>query len=447
MSDTESVDLQSVELLDADTIPNANQSINCFSCGESMSGIFCYACGNKNDNYRRSIWSLGVELFSSLTAFEGRIWRSLRSLIFKPGQMAREFSDGARQKWTSPIRLYLATSLLLFGYVALSGTQLVAFGTKFETNSVVQFGSQSRNLSPQVFFLERKNTIKRMVSEDAITAFEEDMVNLITDDDKSKDNLETELERARKNLQKIEEQINDTANKYAKAGINAARKSMLERIEYLERRIELYEAVSPLSDETEESLEEAKTSVSKSDGKGKNSKSETDNKANVDFTDITGNSFSLDSQGVRNAVSIALREPERINTHIGRRLSHIMFAMMPFSMLLGAIFIRGREKAMLFDHLVHAAYIHAFSFLLLFIFMLLIQFTPIKGLLWIYMTILLIYLPLSARRMFGRSWFKSILTSYGVGAIYTFIMMFILTFLIGLGISDIIKDVAVTKSA
>jgi len=59
MSDTESIDLNSAALLDEDTIPNANQSIDCFSCG----------------------------------------------------------------KWTSPIRMYLATSLLLFGYIALSQTQ------------------------------------------------------------------------------------------------------------------------------------------------------------------------------------------------------------------------------------------------------------------------------------------------------------------------------------
>jgi len=45
MSDTESIDLNSAALLDEDTIPNANQSIDCFSCGESMSGVYCYACG------------------------------------------------------------------------------------------------------------------------------------------------------------------------------------------------------------------------------------------------------------------------------------------------------------------------------------------------------------------------------------------------------------------
>ena len=100
--------------------------------------------------------------------------------------MSREFSDGKRQKWTSPIRLYLATSLLLFGYIALSQTQLIAFGTTFKANSIVQFGDDNQKLSPQVFFLERKSKIKKMVSEDAIAAFEKDMINLITnDDDKS----------------------------------------------------------------------------------------------------------------------------------------------------------------------------------------------------------------------------------------------------------------------
>ena len=84
MDDTETIDTQHVAPLQDDDIPDANQSHQCFSCSEDMSGIYCTACGNKNDNYRRSIWSLGLELFSSLTAFEGRIWRSLRSLIIKP---------------------------------------------------------------------------------------------------------------------------------------------------------------------------------------------------------------------------------------------------------------------------------------------------------------------------------------------------------------------------
>ena len=429
MGDTDISDLQGTGLLDADTIPNANQSLNCFSCGESMSGVYCYACGNNNDNYRRSIWSLGAELFASLTAFEGRIWRSLRSLIFKPGQMAREFSDGARQKWTSPIRLYLATSLLLFGYVALSGTQLVAFGPKVVENSVIQAKVGDVKLAPQAFFLERKKTIKEAISEDALAAFENDMVNIINnDEDMTLEELEEDLARVQKSAASLRAQIENSTNRYAKSGMQRGLTPMENRIQSLKQKIENYAEGSASSNaETGEDAKDKKDSAP----------------SNIEIIDATGRQMTLDSAGLRRAASIGLRQPERINAPISKYLPRIMFFMMPFSMLLGAIFIRGRKRAMLYDHLVHAAYIHAFSFLLLFVFILLVQLTPIKGLLYVYSLILLIYLPLSAKRMFGRGWFKTFLTSYGVGMIYTFIMMLILVFLMGMGISDILKDVSI----
>lgn len=447
MGETETVELGQAGLLDADTIPNANQSLDCFSCGEKMSGVFCYACGNKNDNYRRSIWSLGVELFSSLTAFEGRIWRSLRSLIFKPGQMARDFSDGARQKWTSPIRMFLATSLLLFGYIALSHTQLIAFGTKLDPNSVFKAETDDKRFTPKIFFLERESKIKELVSDDAISAFEQDMINIINDDkNKTLPILEAELAGTQKTLQGLESQIEDANFRYAKPGLVAARNAVVERINSLESTIrarrENPESEPQISEEvlidnTEGSSDEEGTSLlevqSTSDKEG----------TSVNIVGISGEKVTLSSTGIRQAISIALRQPERINAPMNEWLPRIMFVMMPFSMLLGAIFIRGRERAMLYDHLVHAAYIHAFSFLLLFVFILLVQFTPIPGLLAIYTLILLVYLPISAKRMFGRGWFKSFLTSYGVGFIYTFNMMIILTALIVMGLIDIAKDVAV----
>ena len=454
MGDTDSVDLGHASLLDADTIPNANQSINCFSCGENMNGVFCYACGNKNDNYRRSIWSLGAELFSSLTAFEGRIWRSLRSLIFKPGQMAREFSDGARQKWTSPIRMFLATSLLLFGYVALSKTQLVAFGTKDDPQAVFQAGSGDKRFTPKIYFLERKSKIQTLVSDDAISAFERDMVNIINDDsDKSLKDLKTELEVTQASLERINGQIEDAKFKYAKPGLMSARNAIIERIESLEiiinDRINNPQESASLDQDNLEPQESTNNLTSEDftePGKSSEDGSEETGdpeETSLDIVSINGEKVSLNSAGMRQAISIALRQPERVNAPINYWLPKIMFAMMPFSMLMGAIFIRGRERAMLFDHLVHAAYVHAFSFLLLFVFILLVQFTPIPGLLAIYTLILLVYLPISAKRMFGRGWFKSFLTSYGVGAIYTFNMMIILTALIAMGLIDIAKDVAV----
>jgi len=435
MGDTDSVDLETTGLLDADTIPNANQSINCFSCGESMSGVFCHACGNKNDNYRRSIWSLGIELFASLTAFEGRIWRSLRSLIFKPGQMAREFSDGARQKWTSPIRLYLAMSLLLFGYTAVTKTQFIAFGAKAEKHSIIQAGLSDEYILPDAFFLERKSTIQKTISEEILSTLEDELADIVSDEpDGSDEDLKESLIVMRQSVKGFEDKLSKKPSPADAEKFRNSRDRLNKRIARWEKELQNRKG------------ENTDVPVSKEDDTSLDSEGITnDDHTKINITGIDGKSFTLNSESMKRVMSIALRQPERINAPLNTWLPRIMFLMMPFSMLLGAIFIRGRNKAMLYDHLVHSAYIHAFSFLLLFAFIALVQFTPIKGLLWIYMIILLVYLPLSAKRMFGRSWFKSFLTSYGVGMIYSFIMLIVLFALILMGLSDIAKDVAVQK--
>jgi len=439
MGDPESFDLDHGILLDADSIPNENQSYTCFSCGEDMTGVYCYACGNKNDNYRRSIWSLGAELFASLTALEGRTWRSLKSLILKPGEMSRGYADGARQKWTSPVRMYLAMSLLLFGYVALSETQMIAFGTKVNSSDVLDISEDSTHFAPKIFFLERKSKIRELVSEEDISAFEEDMENIINNDSESSiEDLERELYFTRKNLADMNEKIDNAVNVYARTG-------MVKGRDALQRRVDDIIAEITSRDITTESVnsgtEPSDIGINSEPTENTEAKDENNN-SNISITGISGQAFELDSDGIQRAISIVLRQPDRLNRPINRYLSQIMFFMMPFSMLMGAIFIRGRERAMLYDHLVHAAYIHAYSFLLLFIFIILVQLTPITGLIWVYTAIIITYLPLSAKRMFGRGWYKTFLASYGVGIIYTFIMVMILSVLIIMGLFDIAYEVS-----
>ena len=99
-----------------------------------------------------------------------------------------------------------------------------------------------------------------------------------------------------------------------------------------------------------------------------------------------------------------------------------MFVMMPFTMLFGALFIRDRKKALLFDHLVHAAYIHGVAFFLFLVGIILARVFPASSVFSAIFIALLIYLPLSLKRMFGRGWFKTIFTTYTVGFIYLFVL-------------------------
>lgn len=397
-------------LLDADSIPNANQSLTCFSCDEPMTGLFCYACGNKNDNYRRSVWSLGVELFQSLTAFEGRIWKSLYSLILRPGRMARAYADGARQKWTSPMRLFLATSLLLFGYIALSDTQIVALGA-LEKNSdnrsaAITFGdSEGTRYDQRLLFFVRQSdlvSVSQLQSFRESTGFLQDLRAGLTGL-RDPESLQIAIDD-------INEQIDLAEDDFSKTALIEARKAM---------ELSLQEAISRA-----ETGEDNEVDAGGDEGESIDTQN-ADEGRQFSITGVDGQTISLNREGISEFYARLLRNPQIINNQLNTKLKWAMFFMMPFAMFMGALFIRGRETAMLYDHLVHAAYVHAFSFLLLFVFILISQFTATAWLILPYTVILLIYLPISAKRMFKRGWFKSILTALGVGSVYTFIMFII----------------------
>jgi hypothetical protein len=403
---------QDPSLLDADSIPNENQSLTCFSCEEPMTGLFCYACGNKNDNYRRSVWSLGSELFQSLTAFEGRIWKSFFSLIFKPGRMAREYADGARQKWTSPIRLFLATSLLLFGYIALSGTQIIALGD-IETGpdrskNGINFVADNEDYNQGLLFFVRQSDLKPPPESSMINGF-----NINFGQNPTPESL-------RKSIDSLTVQIEETDAEIAKVALTATRDGLINELTELEA--EIAASSEAVDDSGEGNLEDADRGVT--------------------FNGLSGETVTLTNEGMSELYAQVLRNPAVINNQLNTKLKWAMFFMMPFAMFMGAIFIRGRETAMLYDHLVHAAYVHSFSFLLLFAFILLAQFTSIKWLILWYVAILLIYLPASAKGAFKRGWFKSVLTAYGVGSVYTLIMFCIAVVIVAVALQSVAVDIS-----
>ena len=425
-------------LLDADTIPNANQSLTCFSCEEPMTGLFCYACGNKNDNYRRSVWSLGSELFQNLTAFEGRIWRSLLSLIIKPGQMARDYADGARQRWTSPIRLFLATSLLLFGYIVLSGTQIIVLGDiesgAERSKQGVNFQVGEENYNQRLLFFVQKSRLKTPPDDQFGRLSERFGIN--SGQTRSPDSL-------RKSIDDLTLEIETADSEITKQALTATREGLIETLAAMETP-DSPAALSPTEngDDTAQALQPTETPAP-GDAKAQ---PEADDEA-MSFSGLNGEIIKLDGQGASELYARVLRNPAVINNQLNTKLKWAMFFMMPFAMFMGAVFIRGRETAMLYDHLVHAAYVHSFSFILLFVFILLSQYTAIQWLIIWYTAILLIYLPLSVKRTFRRGWFKSFLTAYGVGCFYTATMMIISLAIVATALQSVAMDITSASAA
>lgn len=92
---------------------------SCPNCGQPLTDVYCSRCGEKRPE--RTDWKLqniAGEAFAEITNLEhSKLWRTLRLLVFKPGQLTREFWSGRRKASLGPVKLYLvffAVSLVLY---------------------------------------------------------------------------------------------------------------------------------------------------------------------------------------------------------------------------------------------------------------------------------------------------------------------------------------------
>lgn len=86
----------------------------CANCGAALSGPYCATCGQ---HVRRVDVTLGEflkETTHELVDWDGRVPRTLQTLVVRPGLLTADFLAGRRARWLSPLRVYLACSVAFF---------------------------------------------------------------------------------------------------------------------------------------------------------------------------------------------------------------------------------------------------------------------------------------------------------------------------------------------
>jgi hypothetical protein len=103
-----------------------NGPANCPNCGEVLDDLprparYCPACGQeavvKAPTLGEFLQQFGGAYFST----EGALWRTLRLLLFKPGELTRLYLIGRRKHYVLPLRLYLTISLVVLLAVRVTG--------------------------------------------------------------------------------------------------------------------------------------------------------------------------------------------------------------------------------------------------------------------------------------------------------------------------------------
>ncbi|HEX8778675.1 MAG TPA: DUF3667 domain-containing protein [Rhodanobacter sp.] len=105
----------------------------CANCSAPLGGEYCMQCGERrlhpDEHTLRHVAGEWIEAFSH---GEGRLLNSLRTLLFKPGELTREYFRGRRVPYTRPVALFLAINLLYFLLAALQ-----TFNTSLNTQLVI----------------------------------------------------------------------------------------------------------------------------------------------------------------------------------------------------------------------------------------------------------------------------------------------------------------------
>ena len=93
---------------------------NCLNCGAELIGNFCHACG-QHAHVHRTLTAFFHDFLHGVLHFEGKIWRTLPLLAWKPGELTRRYVDGQRASFISPVALFLFCVFLMFATVSLLG--------------------------------------------------------------------------------------------------------------------------------------------------------------------------------------------------------------------------------------------------------------------------------------------------------------------------------------
>ena len=92
----------------------------CPNCGSGRPDRFCSHCGQNDRDYMRGLWSVVYEFFREMLEVDSRLFRTLKSLLFRPGHLSAEFCRNRRAAYMSPVRVYLFTSFLFFLVLSIS---------------------------------------------------------------------------------------------------------------------------------------------------------------------------------------------------------------------------------------------------------------------------------------------------------------------------------------
>jgi Protein of unknown function (DUF3667) len=92
----------------------------CLNCGTPRTAEYCGTCGQRGIDPHPTVRELLHEVAEELLGWDGKLVRTFRLLIARPGALTLEYLAGRRASFISPLRVYLACSVIAFFVAAVT---------------------------------------------------------------------------------------------------------------------------------------------------------------------------------------------------------------------------------------------------------------------------------------------------------------------------------------
>ena len=94
---------------------------------------YCSQCGERVLQPRDlTLRSLGEKLFHAMTSIDGRLIRTVRCLLRRPGVLTVAYIEGHRKPYIAPLQLFLIANVLFFAIQSLTSTNI--FGASLQSH-------------------------------------------------------------------------------------------------------------------------------------------------------------------------------------------------------------------------------------------------------------------------------------------------------------------------
>jgi hypothetical protein len=367
---------------------NAESHKSCANCGAPLAGAYCQNCG-QSSHIHRSLLHMIEEVLHGILHFDTKSWRTIPALIFKPGQLTKQYIDGKRTSFVSPLALFLFLIFLMFFIFSFTMNAPTTHGTINSADSrsdvIKDLKDAELSMSQQLAkqaklkpFSEDAIELRAEINETRIEIRElQNEIDSIDGKEQGIPALQQSLADAEKNLSDLKNtQLNFTlSDEGAKNTASSAylqNEDIAQNVSFAESEVTYFK--KQIAAEQKAAAKKNAKAKKAANAEASNTSVKSGEKvANIDNVSVKYRNYSA-FPNLDDRIEHAVKNPELTLFKMKKNSSGLAILLLPLSLPFLWLLFAFRRQFVMFDHAVFALYSLSFMCILLSVIAILAKF-------------------------------------------------------------------------